>query len=130
MVMLNGEPLITTLGGTGLAISSNCSKPEMAAKFARFVADASIQSRLYFDHGGQPGHRKSWEAFYPNAQSQDFFKDTLPALDRAFLRPRYHGHLFFQDNAGSPIRQFMMKGGNPQQVLNSLNQLYQQSLNI
>ena len=37
MVVLNGQGLITTLGGTGLAVSAKCQQKEIAVKFAEFV---------------------------------------------------------------------------------------------
>ena len=39
-----------------------------------------------------------------------------------FLGPRYHGHMYFQDNSGEPIRQYMMHGGNPGKILMQLNE--------
>ncbi|PKQ63075.1 ABC transporter substrate-binding protein [Labilibaculum filiforme] len=128
MVSIHGKKLITTLGGTGLAISNDCKEKEAAAKFMEYTASPEVQSTLFFDNGGQPGHRKSWENTTTNFNSLDFFKDTLPALDRSFLRPRYHGHMYFQDNSGEPIRQYMMKGGDAKEVLKTLNKLYIESL--
>ena len=128
MVVINGQKLITTLGGTGLAISNKCENKELAASFAKYAASPETQRTVFFDNGGQPGHRESWKDRHTNHNSMGFFKDTLPALDRAFLRPRYHGHMYFQDNAGAPIRRYMMKGGNPKNVLDKLNKLYKQSL--
>ncbi len=128
MVSINKNPLITTLGGTGLAISSNSKHIEEAVKYAEYTASANTQKGLFFNNGGQPGHRKAWLNTTINFNSLDYFKNTLPALDRAFLRPRYHGHMYFQDNAGAPIREFMMKGGDAKQILDKLNNLYQKSL--
>ncbi len=130
MVELNGEKLITTLGGTGLAISADCKHKEIAAKFAEYTASPATQKSVFFDNGGQPGHRQAWLDTHTNYMTTDYFKDTLPALDRAFLRPRYHGHMFFQDNSGAPIREYMMNGGNPQKVLDKLNELYKKSLEL
>ncbi len=130
MVAVGGQKLISTLGGTGLAISAECQHKEIAANFVHFAGSGETQKGIFFDNGGQLGHRKAWEDTYTNFLTSDYFKDTLPALDRAFLRPRYHGHLFFQDNAGEPIRQFMMNGGDAGQVLDTLNDLYKKSLNI
>ena len=129
MVAIKGRPLITTLGGTGLAISSACQHKKVAADFVSFAGSLEVQKGIFFDHGGQPGHRKAWTDIHTNFMTSNYFKDTLPALDRAFLRPRYHGHLFFQDNTGEPIRQYMMNGGNSQKVLDTLNDFYQKSLN-
>ena len=111
MVSINGNQLISTIGGTGLAISANCQHKEIAGAYAEYTASEKVQKSLFFDNGGQPGHRKAWLDDYTNRVTDDYFKATLPALDRSFLRPRYHGHMFFQDNSGAPIREFMMNGG-------------------
>lgn len=128
MVEINGQKLITTLGGTGLAISANCEHKEMAVKFVEYAGSNEIQKTVFFDNGGQPGHRQAWLDTHTNNVSGDFFKDTLPALDRAFLRPRYHGHMYFQDRGGAPIRGYMMNGGDPHKLLKHLNEIYQESL--
>ena len=128
MVAINEQSLITTLGGTGLAISTECKHKKIAAHFVSFAGSLAIQKGIFFDNGGQPGHRKAWQDTYTNFITNDYFKNTLAALDRAFLRPRYHGHMYFQDHAGEPIRQFMKKGGSASIVLEKLNHLYQESL--
>ncbi len=130
MVSINDQALISTLGGTGLAISSKCKHPAVAANFLAFAGSADVQEGVFFDNGGQPGHRSAWLATHTNFWTSDYFKATLPALDRAFLRPRYSGHMYFQDHSGAPIREYMMHGGQPQKVLAQLNELYRQSLTI
>lgn len=120
----------TTLGGTGLAISAQCKHTEAAARYAEFVGNPACQAGLYFDMGGQPGHRMAWLAQHTNEMTDDYFTDTLPALDRAFLRPRYHGHMSFQDHAGSPIREYLMHGGDERALLSKLNELYLTSLQM
>lgn len=130
MVALNGQKLITTLGGTGLAVSSASKNTDIAIDFTRFAASPECQKGIFFENGGQPGHRSAWTDEHTNSLCDNFFIDTLPALDRAFLRPRYHGHMYFQDRAGAPIREFMMNGGNASAILKTLNELYHQSLHI
>ncbi|MCL7764972.1 extracellular solute-binding protein [Polaribacter sp. Z014] len=128
MVAIDNQKLITTLGGTGLAISANTEHQEIAGKFVEYVGSEATQKGVFFDNGGQPGHRQAWLDKRANDLTDNFFKDTLPALDRAFLRPRYHGHMYFQDRAGAPIREYMMNGGDEQQLLKDLNDLYLKSL--
>ena len=128
MVAIDNQKLITTLGGTGLAISANTEHHEIAGKFVEYVGSEATQKGVFFDNGGQPGHRQAWLDKRANDLTDNFFKDTLPALDRAFLRPRYHGHMYFQDRAGAPIREYMMNGGDEQQLLKDLNELYLKSL--
>ncbi|WP_096086318.1 extracellular solute-binding protein [Agaribacterium haliotis] len=124
------DRLCTTLGGTGLAISAKSANKDIAAKYAEFVANEAMQSGFYIEFGGQPGHRKAWTCDYANETTDNYFKDTLPTLDRAYLRPRYHGHMFFQDNSGAPIREYLMNGGDEQELLNKLNELYVKSKGI
>lgn len=126
----NTDRLCTTLGGTGLAISANSEHKEVAAQFAQFVANEKMQQSFYIDFGGQPGHRKAWLSDYANENCDNYFKDTLPTLDRAYLRPRYHGHMFFQDNSGKPIREYLINGGNEKALLAKLNALYLESKGI
>lgn len=120
----------TTLGGTGLAISASCQTPEIARDYAMFTAGPEIQRTLFFDNGGQPGHRSAWLDAEVNRRSNNYFSNTLPALDRAYLRPRFPGYLHFQDHAGAPIRQYCMEGGNARQVLAELKQLFEQAKSV
>ncbi|BFM13278.1 extracellular solute-binding protein [Simiduia litorea] len=122
--------LRTTLGGTGLAISAHCKNPELAAQFAMFVANPAFQKSFYVQYGGQPGHRSAWTDTGVNQRTHNYFANTLPTLDRAFLRPRYHGHMAFQDHSGAPIREYLMHGGNATALLDRLDQLYVQSRKV
>jgi multiple sugar transport system substrate-binding protein len=128
MISLDGQTnLRSTLGGTGLAISSKCEAIDTAVAYAKYVASPDCQETLFFESGGQPGHLSAWKNEEVNRQSQQYFSNTLPALERAFLRPRYHGSMFFQDHAGDVVRDYLMNGGAEEHVLSALNELYQQS---
>lgn len=122
----NGR-LCPTLGGTGLAISARCGHVEAAVAYARFVAEGECQRTLYFESGGQPGHRAAWTDAQVNKESNGFFERTLPALDRAYLRQRYNGYLEFQDKAGPVIQRHLQHGGDPSAVVEQLDRLYRDS---
>ena len=117
----------TMLGGAGLAISAKCKNVEVALEYAMFVAAPETQCGLYFNSGGQPGHRAAWLDAQVNAASSNHFLNTLPTLDAAFVRPRYPGYTQFQDRAGDTIHAFLLKGGNAAEVLETLNRLYRES---
>lgn len=121
------KPGATMLGGTGLAISAKCQHPEIAAQYAQYVASEEIQSGLFYEMGGQPGHRQAWLNEQADHDCMNFFSNTLPTLDRAFLRPRYSGYLDFQDNAGIPIQDFLRDGGNVNTLFDKLNAMYRES---
>jgi len=123
-------PLISTLGGAGLAISAFSQNRKTCLSFAEWVMSPIIQKTLYAEHGGQPGHRTAWTSEKLNGYINNFFLNALPTIDRAYVRPRYHGFLHFQDNAGRIIREYLMNGGDEKMVIEKLNILYFESLLI
>lgn len=127
LVEFNGQPLRSTLGGTGLAISKRCQNVEAAVAYTRFVGSSECQRGMYFTSGGQPGHRRAWVDPAVNRASHNFFLDTLPTLDQAYLRPRYPGYIKFQDHAGPVVHRYLGEGGNPKSTLAELDILYRES---
>ena len=113
----------STLGGAGLAISSRCRHIEAAADYCAFTAGAGCQTGLYFEAGGQPGYRAAWLDDRINASSRNFFRNTLPTLEEAWLRPRWDGYLNFQDAAGEIVHAYLLRGGDPALVVGRLNSL-------
>jgi multiple sugar transport system substrate-binding protein len=124
LVSLGGsEGLRSTLGGAGLAISSHCAQPEKAAAYAQFTASGACQSGIYFDAGGQPGHRAAWRDEEVNRRSNQFFSSTLATLDAAWVRPRFPGYLEFQDTAAPLLHCYLADGGAEREVIRALNEL-------
>jgi multiple sugar transport system substrate-binding protein len=118
----------STLGGTGLAISSKSRVIDVAVEYAMFTASPMVQQTLFMQSGGQPGHRSAWIDENTNRLTNDYFKNTLPALDRAYLRPRFPKYLHFQDHGGDIIRDYNMIGSDPRVVLSKLKDLFAESL--
>lgn len=123
----DGRSLQSTLGGTGLAISQHSAHRDIAVAYARYVCSPACQRTLYVQSGGQPGHRDAWESAEVNRVCGDFFRNTLPTLDQAYLRPRYNGYLHFQDSAGPVVHEFLRHGGDPVPYLQRIDELYRQS---
>ncbi len=124
LVRLDGVPLRSVLGGTGLALSHSCRDREAALAYVQYVASAACQRGLYFQAGGQPGHRGAWEDEAVNAACGSFFRDTLPTLDAAYVRPRYDGYMQFQDQAGQVVHGYLRNGGDARAAMAELNMLY------
>jgi len=122
-----GKRPSTMLGGTGLAISAKCKNLEAAIDYVNFVVAPETQRGLYFTSGGQPGHRTAWLDEKINSTSSNYFLNTLPTLDAAFVRPSYPGYLRFQDRAGDSIHGFLRDGGTAGKVLDTLNELLRES---
>ena len=124
LVTFNGRRLSSTLGGAGVAVSSKTRHPRAAMDFAQFTASPDVQKGIYFQGGGQPGHRAAWLDDAVNAASTDFFRDTLQTLDEALLRPQFPGYMAFQD-AGTPVAHDCIAGKTkPADAARDLNRLY------
>ena len=121
------KPGATMLGGAGLAVSAQCRHPEAIRAFAEYIGSAAVQNGIYFESGGQPGHRSAWLNPELDARCSGFFHRTLPTHDRAFVRPRYPGYLEFQDRACLPIHAYLRDGGDVHTTLDTVNRLYRES---
>lgn len=128
LVTFEGVRLRSVLGGTGLAISTRCEAVGTAVDYVRYVASPECQRGLYTITGGQPGHRGAWLDPDLNLLTNNFFADTLPTLDEAYVRPRYAGYIPFQEAAGDLIHEFVRQGGSPRDTLNKMNEIYLESL--
>lgn len=125
LASIAGRLLRSTIGGTGLAVSSSTTHTSRAVQFVEMVASPAFQSTFYLEHGGQPGHRSAWVSTHANMLANNFFQNTLATIDRGYTRPRYDGYLEFQDRAGDYIREYLLNGGNIKRILEQMNQLYQ-----
>ena len=123
VVIDGGKKCRSTLGGAGLAISRSVSYITAAASYAAFVASADVQKGIYFDAGGQPGHRAAWIDSEVNRRSSGFFQNTLETLDAAYMRPRFDTYPEFQDEAGLIVHAYLVSGGDSVKVLKELNAL-------
>jgi multiple sugar transport system substrate-binding protein len=101
----------SVLGGVGLALSSRSRNPAMASNLAKRIAASEVQSSLYADAGGQPGHRAAWDSAHVNAQTRDFFTATRRTMEQAFVRPRVPGHRRFQPLAGELVHRTIWTAG-------------------
>lgn len=101
----------SVLGGVGIALSAQSGQREAAADLARFLASGDVQSGLYVQSDGQPGHAAAWNSVAANGLVDDFFFATRETMNGAFLRPRVNGHRRFQQEAGLLIHRFIWEGG-------------------
>ena len=127
LITLNGKALRSTLGGAGLTISRACKHPEQALAYAQYAASSTIQKTIYTHSGGQPGHRAAWLDEALNAASNNFFINTLPTLDAAWVRPRFPGFIAFQEVASNLVHRYLLHGGPESSVLDQMDQALAQS---
>lgn len=107
LVKLNGQPLRSILGGTGMAITTGCQEVSLAVDFAVYCASAYTQSNIYTYAGGQPVRQEAWQNSDLNAFVGGFFADSYDTHQNAILRPRYNGYVAFQEQAGIPLQQYI-----------------------
>ena len=120
--------LRSTIGGTGIAISSTCKHLETAIQFIQWITSGECQSTFYVENGGQPGHLSAWLNANANLITHNFFSNLLPAMQRGYMRPRYNGYLHFQDHAGDILFEYLLNGGSPREALENMNSIYKSSL--
>jgi multiple sugar transport system substrate-binding protein len=97
-VVVVGETPHTLLGGAGIGISAKAKDPKAAFDYAMWLCSPTYQSGDYVRFGGQPGSRAAWTSETTNALTGDFFRSTLPVMDKAYLRPTHPGFVpFFHD---------------------------------
>lgn len=106
-----GTPLLrgSVLGGTGLAISVRCEPtPELIAHIMGYVSE-EVQSSLVVENGGQPSNMAAWRNERANALTRNFFQNTFATVSSAYVRPKYHGYISFQDSASAIIREGLIQ---------------------
>lgn len=115
------------LGGAGIAVSARRPFCAEAARYAAWVAGAPVQASLYVAAEGQPANVRAWQNESANGLTGHFFRDTLPALKTAFLRPRYSGWPALQQQIGERLHRWLSADTNAGEVLDELEDLYRQS---
>ena len=75
-----------------------------------------------------PGHRSAWIDPTNNTLTQNYFADTLPVLDRAFLRPQFAGYIPFQAAACDVLHEAIRSLRSDTDALATINTLYTSSI--
>jgi multiple sugar transport system substrate-binding protein len=122
-----GPRLRSVLGGTGLAISSNCKNVSAALDYALFVTTGNTQKALYVHAGGQPSHRAAWNDCSADELCGGFFSGTRTSQQEAFVRPRYSGYVPLQTKGGMALQETLRDGHDAKAVLEKLDSLYRES---
>lgn len=124
MPSVSSEPSGSVVGGVGIMVSAHSSYKQEAVNYVKYVVSEECQRGLYFNSGGQPGHRQAWLDPEINRKAHGFFENTLKTLDNAYTRPRFNGYTFFQEQGGEIVHQSLIKGTQPSEVIQDLNQAY------
>lgn len=100
------SPKGSTIGGTGLAISTACTAPEAALAYAAFAAAAATQLE-FARHHGQPARIEAWNDAAIDRDFGGCFAATRASLEGSWIRPRYPGYLGFQEHGGMLVERHL-----------------------
>lgn len=95
----------STIGGTGLAITTRCDLTPELLDHLQWLLSATAQESFIPAHAGQPARLSAWTSDPVNAPVADFYRLTLPTITSSWVRPRRAGYIGFQTAASEVIRE-------------------------
>jgi multiple sugar transport system substrate-binding protein len=117
-------PIGSALGGTGIAVSAHSAQRDAAIDFAYWIASGEVQRGPYAAAGGQPGHAAAWESLAVNGPVDGFYAKTRATLEGAWVRPRHHGFMPFQEKASDRLLAGLQSREPAPRVIADLNALF------
>lgn len=103
----------SVLGGTGIAVTRSCRRPDLAAAYIRHLIAEETQVRIYAELGGQSADRRAWLDQEADTQARGFYSATRRTIEAAWVRPRFAGYLDFQTRASAVLRDGLLGGLRP-----------------
>lgn len=116
-------PRGSMLGGAGVTVSASSAQVAEAQEFALWAATAGVQTGIYFDAGGQPGHAAAWEDPRLDSLTDGFFSGTGESMRSASLRPGRPTYMDLQNDGSRAIWDALRDRGNGRRVLARLNEM-------
>ncbi|SDL02430.1 carbohydrate ABC transporter substrate-binding protein, CUT1 family [Nocardioides sp. YR527] len=95
----------STLGGTGLALTTRCQATPELLDHVRHLMSGPVQQGFIPAHAGQPSARAAWTSPALNEPVGDFYRGTLETVEQAWVRPRHPGYVTFQTEAAEVVRE-------------------------
>lgn len=117
------DPSGSTLGGTGLGISSKCRDPDAALTYAAYLLRPDVQTG-FTAHHGQPARIEAWTDPEADARFGGAFSATRATMEASWIRPRYPGYLRFQARAGDLVERYLRGLIARRYLLDSLENLH------
>ncbi|HEX7850265.1 MAG TPA: extracellular solute-binding protein [Sphingomonas sp.] len=117
----------STLGGTGIGISTRAQITPELLDHLRWLMSAEAQENFIPAHQGQPSRRSAWHKDGVNARWGNFYRNTAETLERASVRPRHDGAIAFQTAASALIRDGLAERRPHRIMLDALQNAYCES---
>jgi multiple sugar transport system substrate-binding protein len=114
----------STLGGTGIGISTRCKPSEDLLNHLRWLLSEGAQSVFIPSHDGQPSRRSSWHNAAVNERWNNFYEHTAETLEEAYVRPRFNGAIAFQTRCSQLIRDGLVERRAHRAVLSDVQSVY------
>ncbi|WP_320774330.1 extracellular solute-binding protein [Streptomyces sp. CRN 30] len=115
----------STLGGTGLAISTRRTPSAALLDHVRWLMSPAAQREFLPRHHGQPSARAAWTD--PETVAADFYRRTRTTCERAWVRPRHAGYIPFQSAASAVVREALAGDTGHRPALDRMRALYRAS---
>ena len=113
----------STIGGTGLGISSRCRDPEAALAYAAYLLRPDTQAE-FTRHRGQPARVQAWMEAAADRRFGGAFAATRATMEASWIRPRHAGYRRFQKNAGELVEGFLRGAFSKRILLRGLEDLH------
>jgi multiple sugar transport system substrate-binding protein len=94
----------STIGGTGVAVSSRARVTPQLLEHLSWLMSPDAQEGFIPRHAGQPSSRTAWLSPGVNADTGDFYRNTLATVEGSWVRPRFAGYIPFQTAASAVVR--------------------------
>jgi multiple sugar transport system substrate-binding protein len=114
----------STIGGTGLGISTACREPEAALAYSRYLLETETQRRFASLHG-QPARVEAWDDAEIDARFGGCFSATRQTMEGCCTRPRYAGYLAFQEKAGPLVERHLLGDIPEVRLMDALRKLHE-----
>lgn len=120
VVSFDGRAGGSQLGGAGIAVSASTKDPRLASQIAAYLSLGDVQSSSYTRGGGQPGNLRAWMSPELNDLTNNFFRNSLRTLERAWVRPRILGYPDYQLAFSLVVHDALVRRSFNQSTLNQL----------
>ncbi|WP_129777054.1 ABC transporter substrate-binding protein [Peristeroidobacter soli] len=114
----------STLGGTGIGISTRCKPSPELLNHLRWLLSEVAQSEFIPSHDGQPSRRSSWHNAAVNERWNNFYEHTAETLEKAYVRPRFNGAIAFQTRCSQLLRDGLVERRSHRAVLSDIQDAY------
>jgi multiple sugar transport system substrate-binding protein len=119
-----GNATGSVLGGTGIAVTRSCTQLGAARDHILRLMSEEVQIGLYREFGGQSADRRAWLDPETDRRSGQFYSATRRTVEAAWVRPRFAGYVAFQTDASAVLRDGLLHGASPAQLLSRINDLF------